>query len=97
MGAYFQALPVTDKPSGLHSGTHNAECSSYASHFHVSDIKDVRPCSAVFLFLAVHGQTCSVIGFKSLHRKQLEPGFLQSPPTPRQMSTSFHHLHPHHS
>lgn len=79
MGAHFQSLPVTDKPSSLRSGTHNAECSSFASYFHVSDIKDARPCSAVFLFLAVHGQTCSVIGFKSLHHKRLELGFLQPP------------------
>ena len=46
----------------------------------------IGPCSAVFLFLAVHGQTCSVIGFKFLHHKWLELGFLQ----PCQISTDFH-------
>lgn len=83
-------LPLTEPPCGLHSVVHNDECVSFASYFHFSDIKDVRlsrgPCSAVFLFLAVHGQTCSVIGFKFLHHERLVLGFLQ----PCQISTDFH-------
>lgn len=62
----------------------------FSSSFYSSDIKvmwlSVGPCSAVSPFLAVHGQTCSVIGFWSLHHKRLELGFLQ----PRQTGKDTH-------
>lgn len=45
-----------------------------------------EPCSAAFPFLLVHSQTRSVIGFKFLHHKRLELGFLQ----PCQITTNFH-------
>lgn len=77
-------------PCGLHSVIHNVECLSFASCFHLSDINEsllgVGPCSAVFLFLAVHGQTCSVIGFKFLHHDWLKLGVLQ----PCQIRKDFH-------
>lgn len=74
--------------------SYSAECFSFSSSFHFSDIKDIQlsvgPCSAVFLLLPVHGQTCSVIGFYLLHHKPLRLGSLQ----PCQISTGFHHPSP---
>lgn len=74
-------LVSADGDTNAKCPTWHTMCDAFSSSFYFySEIKvtglSVEPCSAVSPFLAVHGQTCSVIGFWSLHHKRLELGFL---------------------